>query len=433
MTDGLVFENKNSLVRASDFEKIKRKISIEITKIKESLSKKEQGYVALNLPNEKIILDTVQEIVKQKQALGVSAIIVIGIGGSILGTEAIYVATQGKLHDETHNLKMLFVDTVDTDTVIDTYNIMESLLKSEKNVVLNVISESGRTTEAISNFEIFLDLLKKHRKDYQKYVVVTTKKDSKLYSLALKNKFDTLIVGDGVGGRYSVLSPVGLFPLGLAGVDIKSLMKGAKNMNERAFKEITKSPSAQSAIDLYCNYREGKCIHDIFIFSSDLEALGKWYRQLLAESLGKKYNLKGYKVCEGITPTVSMGSTDLHSMGQLYLAGQTNRFTTFIKVEPKRKIRIPKEKEYDELVEGIQGKYLSQIMDAIFHGTRIAYIKGKLPFNQISIRKKEYDLGEYMQYEMIKVVILGHLLSVNPFDQPNVEDYKQETREILKR
>jgi glucose-6-phosphate isomerase len=431
--EGMIFENKNSLVRTSDFDKVKRKTSIELTKIKEAVNKKQDWYKALALPYDKKLVEEVQELAKQKHALGISAVVVIGIGGSILGTQAIYEALIGKLHDETQKIKVLFVDTVDTDAINDVLKITESLLKSEKNILLNIVTESGTTTETISNFEIFLELLKKHRKDYQKYIVVTTKKEKKLYQYALKYNFSTLEIQEGIGGRYSVFTPVGLFPLALTGIDIKKILKGAASMNDRCFKEISKNPAAQSAIDLYCNYKEGKYIHDLFIFSVDLESLGKWYRQLLAESIGKKYNTKGYKVEEGITPTVSIGSTDLHSSVQLYLSGPYNRFATFVKVEPKNKIKISKDKEFEEIIGGIQGKTLSDIMDAIYQGTKLAFIKGKRPFNQIHIRKKEHDLGQYMQYEMIKIIILAHLLNVNPFDQPNVEEYKQETRNILKK
>jgi len=431
--DGLIFENKNSLVRSSDFEKVKRKSSFEITKIKESVTKNENGYKFLNLLSDKKTTENILELVKQKQSLGISAIVIVGIGGSILGTQAVYESLRGKLHDETNKIKILFVDTVDSDTLFDVYNIVEGLLKSEKNMILNIVSESGQTTETIANFQVLLELLKRHRKDYQKYVVVTTKKENKLYHYALKNNISTLEIASGISGRYSVFSPVGLFPLALAGIDIKRLTKGAADMNSRCFKEISKSPAAQSAIDIYCNYKEGKYIHDLFIFSNDVESLGKWYRQLLAESLGKKYSTKGYKVNEGITPTVSIGSTDLHSMGQLYMEGPYNRFTTLIKVIPNNKIKISKQKELDDLVEGIQGRTLSEIMDAIYSGTKIAFIKAKKPFNQITFKKKEYDIGQYMQYEMIKVIILGHLLNVNPFDQPGVEEYKEETRKILKR
>jgi glucose-6-phosphate isomerase len=432
--DGLTFENKHGLVRSSDFEKTKRKLSLEITKIKESIQKKENGYDAINLPFDTKKFDKILELIKSKQALKVEAIIVIGIGGSNLGAIAVHEAINGKVYNQKEKTKILFADTTDADTIYEIKLVMEHILKSEKNVILNLISKSGNTTESIANFEVLLEALKKHRKDYQKYVVVTTDKGSNLEQLAVKEQFEILNIPETTGGRYSVFSPAGLFPLGMIGIDIKKLLKGARSVTDKCTsKDIQKNPSAQSAIDLFCNHREGKSIHDLFIFSNDFESLGKWYRQLLAESLGKKYTRSGIKVNEGITPTVSIGSTDLHSMAQLYLGGPEDKFTTFIKVLPRQKEKIPKFKEYESLVGGIQGKKLSEIMDAIFSGTKLAYIKGKKPFNQITLEKNEYSLGQYMQYEMIKIIMLGHLLNLNSFDQPAVEEYKEETRKILKK
>jgi glucose-6-phosphate isomerase len=431
---GITFENKNSLVRTSDFERTKKKLALEITKIKESISKKEKGYDAINLPRSREVL-SVLKLAKEKQQLDISAVIVVGIGGSNLGTMAVYEALQGKftnLKDIKDKKKIFFADTTDSDTIFEIKLQMESILKSGKNVLINLISKSGNTTESIANFEILLETLKKQRKEYRKYIVFTTDKNSALEQLGLKEGFDILNVPQNAGGRYSVLSPVGLFPLAMMSIDVKKLLKGAGSITDKCLsKDISKNPSALSAIDIFCNYREGKIIHDIFAFSNDLESTGKWYRQLLAESLGKKYSRSGSRVNEGITPTVSIGSTDLHSMAQLYLGGPNNTFTTFIKVIPKQKEKIPKMKEYGALVLGIQGKKLSEIMDAIFSGIRIAYIKGGRPFNQLTISKDEYSIGQYLQYEMIKVIMLGHLLNVNPFDQPAVEQYKEETRKIL--
>jgi glucose-6-phosphate isomerase len=432
--DGMVFDNKNSLVRSADFEKTKRKLSLEITKIKESIQKKEKGYDAINIAFNTKESDKVLEIIKVKQSLNISAIVVIGIGGSNLGAIAVHEAINGKFYNQKDKMKIFFADTADSDLINDIKQFIEHILKSEKNIILNLISKSGNTTESVANFEIFLEILKKHRKDFQKYVVVTTDKNSKLEQLAFREHFEVLNIPETAGGRFSVFSPAGLFPLGMVGVDIKKLLKGARGVTDKCLsKETSKNPSAQSAIDLFCNHREGKSIHDLFIFSPDMESVGKWYRQLIAESLGKKYTRSAIKVNEGITPTVSVGSTDLHSMAQLYLGGPEDKFTTFIKVIPKQKEKIPKFKEYEHLVEGIQGKKLSDVMDAIYSGTKLAYIKGKKPFNQITIEKNEYSIGQYMQYEMIKIIMLGHLMNVNPFDQPAVEEYKEETRKILKR
>ena len=331
--EGFVFENKYSLVRSSDFEKTRKKLSLEISKIKESIQKKEKGYDAVNIPFNAKEYREIYELAEAKRALNISAIVVIGIGGSNLGSMAVHDAINGKFHNQKDKTKIFFADTTDSDSIFEIKEIMEKILRSEKNVLLNLISKSGNTTESIANFQILLELLKKHRKNYQKYVLVTTDKNSKLEQFALKQKFDVLNIPETAGGRYSVFSAAGLFPLQMVGIDTKKLLKGAREITDRCLsREIQKNPSAQSAIDIYCNHREGKSIHDIFVFSNDFESLGKWYRQLLAESLGKKYTKTGIKVNEGINPTVSVGSTDLHSMAQLYLGGPADKFTTFINV-----------------------------------------------------------------------------------------------------
>lgn len=174
-------------------------------------------------------------------------------------------------------------------------------------------------------------------------------------------------------------------------------------------------------------------IHDLFVFSVQLESLGKWYRQLVGESLGKEFDTDGNKVHVGITPTVSVGSIDLHSVGQLYLGGPYDKFISFLSIdEHKPTISVPKLAQFDELVANIQGKPLASIMQAILHGVKAAYKKSERPFcSFIWPTLSPYYLGQFMQLSLLEIVYLGNLLNVNPFDQPNVEQYKDETRKVL--
>ena len=155
----------------------------------------------------------------------------------------------------------------------------------------------------------------------------------------------------------------------------------------------------------------------------------------MAESLGKEFNTKGEKVNIGITPDISIGSTDLHSMAQLYLGGPYDKFTMFLTVENSNShINVPTLKEYSELVYGVQGQSLESIMSAIEDGTKAAFRKGKRPFMEVKLPcKSEYSIGQFLQFKMIETIFLGYLLDVNPFDQPNVESYKEETRKILQK
>ena len=162
----------------------------------------------------------------------------------------------------------------------------KGVLRQGKNIVLNVVTKSGFTVETIANFEILYNVLARHRRNANEFVVATTDKGSKLWHLAFKRNFSVLEIPKNVGGRYSVFSAAGLFPLGLAGVDIRELLKGASFANRLCFSQ--KSPAAQAASWAFLNYRKGRTVYDHFFFASDLEGIGKWCRQLVAESLGKE-------------------------------------------------------------------------------------------------------------------------------------------------
>ena len=318
----------------------------------------------------------------------------------------------------------------------DIIDIIEPALKKGEKILINCISKSGGTTETISNFEIFIDIIKKYIKEYKKYIIVTTDEDSKFWRFAKEKGFDVLGIPKNVGGRYSIFSAVSLFPLGLIGLNIDKILEGALAMRDICLSlDIDKNIASRSACYIYKYYKMGFNIHDLFLFSPDFESIGKWYRQLIGESIGKEYNKDNKQIFCGITPTVSIGSTDLHSMAQLYLGGPYDKFTTFIKINKnKSTLKLPNFDEYSTLVNNIQQKKISEIMDAIFYGTKKSYQKGKRPFLEIVFPDKyESSIGQFLQYKMIEIMYLGFLLNVNPFDQPNVEDYKNETKSVLEK
>jgi glucose-6-phosphate isomerase len=330
--------------------------------------------------------------------------------------------------------RILYADTVDSDLIHTIVSLIEPVLKKGENVLINGVSKSGGTTETIANFEVLVDVIKRYKRDWYNHIVVTTDKNSPYWSLAEKNGFHLLEIPSKVGGRFSVFSAVGLFPLGLLGIDIDELLKGAREMKKRCLHpHVHDNPAALSASLGYAHYKQGKNIQDLFLFSTDLESLGKWYRQLLGESIGKEYDRNSKQVFTGITPTVSIGSTDLHSMAQLALGGPFDKFTTFVRVEQNNAfVQVPKLPEYASLVQGIQGKSLDDIMLAIFKGAQAAYRKGNRPFVEVVLPDKTAcSIGQFMQFKMMETMFLGALCEVNPFDQPNVEAYKRETRKIL--
>ena len=186
-----------------------------------------------------------------------------------------------------------------------------------------------------------------------------------------------------------------------------------------------------SAALLYAAYQKKIPIADLFIFSVDLLGLGNWYRQLMGESIGKCPVRNGVPTPVGITPTVSMGSNDLHSVTQLYLAGPKDRFTTFVRIAQwQHELDIPRTK--NNLAPHLAGKSLATLFDAIVQGTMRAFAKAERPFAVYTLENKSArTIGYFMQMNMIQMMYLGALLEVNPFDQPQVELYKKETRRIL--
>jgi glucose-6-phosphate isomerase len=391
-------------------------------------------YASLNLAKDKKLREAVHDLAQEKKKLQPTALVVIGIGGSNLGTVAVLEAVFGRFYNEQQpDIKVYFADTVDTDHIYDIVLLVEQELEKGNNVIVAMMSKSGATMETVANAEVFIYLLKKSRpEDYHRYVVTITDEGSKLWDLAGVHKFDRLAIPMQVGGRYSVFSAVGLFPLAMIGVDINTLHAGAQSIIPACTNtDIFTNPAALSAAILFSNYKKGFFIHDTFLFSVDLESLGKWYRQLMGESIGKTRKTDHEPV--GMTPTVSIGSTDLHSVAQLYLGGPHDKFTTFVSIEKnKSDVRVPAEPILQKLVASLGRMPLSSIMNAILKGVKLAYIKQELPFVEVVIAEKSVShIAQFMQLKMLEMMYLGYLLEVNPFDQPHVELYKDETRKML--
>lgn len=432
----VTFSYDNALLGKTELEKTAKKLESELKALNRAArGKYEDDRASINLPVDAEFSRKVRGVARRVSALKPEYLVVAGIGGSNLGTIAVQEAVLGKLHNQLGpKVKVLYADTVDADSMTAIKKIIEPALRKGRAVVLNGVSKSGGTAETIANFEVLVSLLKKHRRDYRKCVVVTTDKGSRFWSLAEKEGFATLEVPGKVGGRYSMFSPVGLFPLAVLGVSVDKLLKGAANMRKRCLQRRS-NPAMESALTIYSHQKKGKNIHDLFVFANDLESVGKWYRQLMGESVGKEKDRKGKKVFAGITPTVSVGSTDLHSMAQLYLGGPFDKFTTFVRLEQfNNSIKVPALKEYDELVNDIQGVPYRQLMGAIVLGVQRAFKKGKRPFCEIVLPdKSEESIGQLLQLKMMEMMFLGALMNVNPFDQPNVEAYKRETKKILEK
>ena len=382
---------------------------------------------SVNAPFDPTVLNSCAKVLKKIPK--VNKIIVIGIGGSDLGTRAVYESIYGSYKI---NTDIFFLDTVDSFDVKNTLQLIEKELKHNKKIILNVISKSGGTIETTSNFLVCLDLFKKHIKNYKKYIVATTISNSTLYKFSKENGFHILEMNNNIGGRYSVFTQVGIFPLMVLGINCKKLLQGAKDIRDLCLSfSISKNFALNSALFSYSNYKKNRNVSVSFIFSKRLRSLGLWGRQLLAESCGKEFDTKGKKIKTGITPVVSVGSTDLHSLGQLYLGGPDDKMYSFIRVKSDGNIKISSRyKDFNPL---ISSKSFAHIMDSIIDGTKNAFAKRKKSFYIIEIDAiNEYTIGAIMQCKMIETMILGRLLNINPFDQPNVEEYKNFTKKLLK-
>ena len=429
----ITFDEGAAQVSHYEILDVLEKVSPEIEEMKKSLEKGyEDSRASLSLLTDNSIIEESRKLAEEFNHI--STIVVIGIGGSNLGALAVYEALGGLYANSMKNKHVYFADTTDSFKMHDMIISLRKELEKGRKIILNVISKSGGTTETIANFEILYSLLKEYfGEEANSYVVATSDEDSKLHKLAQDKGFKFLPVPKNVGGRYSVFSNVGMFPLAFLGIDVERFQKGAKDMRDKSLVADRSNPAMLSAACLYQNARVGRKVMNTFVFSTQLKSIGIWYRQLLGESIAKEYNRERKKVIHfGLTPTYAVGSTDLHSMAQFYLAGPDTTFHMFFHVKHVPQLKLPEFEEFDHFVKDIQGKSLNHIMNSIYEGVKETFRKDERPFYSIELDSiDEYTIGGLLQMKMMEVMFLAELFDVNPFDQPNVEAYKVETRKIL--
>lgn len=392
------------------------------------------GYEAdessINLVDDTVTLQAVKSLVAEKVSDKLRYHFVVGIGGSNLGAKAVYDAVYGfsDVFENERFPKLLFAETTDGAWLQKAVELIEKV-ESPDQILISVISKSGGTTETMANFEILAGALQRKFAGTERIVAITDE-GSQLWQAATEKSIATLAVPKKVGGRYSVFSAVGLFPLATVGIDIDTLLVGAREVRDTCLK--TANMAATSAVVVEYQRQDGKVISDTFMYHIELESLGKWYRQLMGESIGKKDSLDGETVHVGMTPTVSLGSTDLHSVGQLYLGGPKDKLTTFVWAEKSTDVRVPEERLLPTVTPMINHRSANEIMTAIRDGVKIAYEKAQLPYGEVIIPDTSaHSIGAFMQFKMMEIMYLGRLMNVNSFDQPSVESYKIETKQIL--
>jgi glucose-6-phosphate isomerase len=385
------------------------------------------------IPFDASIEKEVHELVRALCTPRLKYIFVIGIGGSNLGTKAIYDALKGHfdIYHPDRFPKIIFLDTIDPKHGDEIASFVESIAHPEEYLV-HLISKSGTTTESIANFEFLFSHLIKVLPSARERVVITAAKNSPLWTAAEEKDIARLSIPETLGGRFSVFSPVGLFPLAAAGIDITALLEGARAATELCLSDAEDCPATLSAAALATYIEQGLPLYISFFFNPALESLGKWYQQLVAESVGKEHDLNHNTVRTGIMPLVAIGSNDLHSVAQLLFGGPQNTCTQFVYANTTDSATVPQDTFFGDIDPQIKGRSFKEIIEAILNGVQTAYNEHDLPYFQIELETiSPHTLGMFMQYKMIEIYYLGKLLDIDPFDQPNVESYKVATRKNL--
>lgn len=386
---------------------------------------------SVNAPFDEHLLASVEAFAQQFVTTQLRYVFLVGIGGSNLGTEAVYKALNQARDMTMHSeVRLVTLDTNNPATLAGVSAIVDTIQSAEEFVVVTV-SKSGGTTETLANTELLLARLEQQCGPVPERMIVISDVGSPLLKAGQELGMHTFAMPPMVGGRYSVFTAVGLVPLALLGVPVRELVSGAvAGVQNGQHHDVMLNESAQLAVFVYDAYEQGLSINNLFLFASELETLGKWWRQLVGESLGKTTVDK--KAVVGLTPTVAVGSTDLHSMGQLYLGGPKQTFTLFVSVLGGSEYAVPTERVFPNLVPMIKGKSVTQIQSAILEGTKSAYQeRGRLFVEWRMPEVSAYELGYFMQTMMLATIYTGRLLNVNPFDQPDVEAYKTKTKELL--
>ena len=320
----------------------------------------------------------------------------IGMGGSILGMKAIYNFLKKKIRN-----KIYFVDNLD----------IKIKDKSAKPVNI-IISKSGNTLETIVNSNL---IIKKNKKN----IFITEKKNSYLRELAIKLKAEIIDHNNFIGGRYSVLSEVGMLPSSLVGLDEKKFKQFNKLVNNKTFINTLMNNVA----NIYKLVIKKKYNSVILNYDKNSDDLFRWYQQLVAESLGKKN--------KGILPIISTMPKDNHSVMQLYLDGNKNNFFTFFNVIEKKSEKM-KKNQLQKNFEFLNNKNLYAIINSQKIATENVFSKKKLPFRSILVNyRDEESIGELFTFFILETILLGKLMKINPYDQPAVELIKKETFKLL--
>lgn len=355
-------------------------------------------------------------------------VVSVGIGGSYLGIRAVYDGVRDSFADykEQSGPRLLFAgNQVSEDYLAE----LIDLLRGRKFGIIN-ISKSGTTTEPSIAFRLLKELLEAQEGvDFaRKHIIaITDAHKGALRKLSDDEGYKTFVIPDPVGGRFTVLTPVGLVPLAAAGCDIRSLVRGAQDMEKHIGRSVTgeENMAVRYAATRNALYRHGKVIEILNNFNPRFHYIGEWWKQLFAESEGKDG--------KGIFPTLADFTTDLHSIGQMIQQGERNLFETFVSItKPRRSVVVPEDKDNLDGLNYLAGKQVDFVNKNAETGTILAHLDGDVPVMRLELPElSEYYIGQLFYFFEKSVGISGYILGVNPFNQPGVEEYKRNMFALL--
>lgn len=359
---------------------------------------------------------------------GVDLVVVIGIGGSYLGAkcaiEALSHSFSKQLAGKKDAPEIVFAGhNLSEEYICELMDLME-----QRNTAAVVISKSGTTTEPAIAFRLIKQYIENKygsKEASERIVAVTDAHKGALKSLATQEGYKTFVIEDNVGGRFSVLTPVGILPIVLAGFDMRAMLKGAADMERKCAENNESNPAIEYAAMRNLLYSQGKKIEILVAYNPKLQYLGEWWKQLYGESEGKDG--------KGIFPASVNFTTDLHSMGQYIQDGERTLMETVINVEnSSRSMTIADDPQNLDGLNFLTGKHVEECNAMAQLGTKLAHIDGGVPQLSISIEKiDEYSLGELFYFFEKACGISAYILDVNPFNQPGVEAYKKNMFALL--
>ena len=399
------------------------------------------GHRYRDLPHDRLMRQAVEEFAKALRPK-TQNLVVLGIGGSALGAIALHEA----LNHPQYNLlsrrkrggpRLFVMDNVDPVHFAGMLDVVKDDLPG---TLFNVVTKSGETTECLSQFLVIRNLLARRlgREAARRRIVITTDSHSgTMRSIADREGFPSLPVPDGVGGRFSVLSAVGLFPAAMCGIDIKAVLKGAADMDDIVRStSLQRNPAALFAAVNYLYYKKGLDLSVMMPYSNALSGLADWFRQLWAESLGKARSKSGGKVVNvGPTPIRALGTTDQHSQLQLYSEGPNNKLITFLEVGRFDKdVPIPTAYKDQPALSYLGGTSMGELLNTEKQATEQALLASNRPCMTIRFPSvSPHAVGQFIYMLEVATTIAAGLFGVNPYDQPGVELGKKITYHLLGR